>query len=176
MEPQQEHQNSPSEAVEHVLAAKVLAASGGSPGAAVVLTGYLVRGPNDDTWRLYSSLAFNNYVDIPKEALLASENLPNDQGTRVWVRVGTQLVQTQVSTRSVAAELLSGSISSRAAQTAARSVIPAPDQTPRNAWVKFTQLENCTWYQTHCPGCWPNRGTDVGCHEPDTWAVDRCVI
>src|SRR5450759_809829 len=88
-----------------------LTAGEGTSTASVVFRGYLGRSPIPDTWRLYSSIALNDFIDIPSDAIVRSEVLPHDQGNRVWVRQGTILCRTTISTTSVQAGFLAGSIS-----------------------------------------------------------------
>lgn len=146
--------NEPAAITEHPLVSRLSAAGGsGTPEPTTVLQGFLGRGPAAGRWRLYLSAALDDYVEIPEDAILATETLPDNQGNQVWVRAGTSLVRHTTTTRSVQAEFLSGGISARAAAAAQR------DQAGLGrAGFQFgvTHAPWCepTYVQTHCPSCW----------------------
>ena len=92
---------------------RVAGAAQGEP--VVVLTGLLGHGTADDTWRLYLTQQFEEYVEFDSSDVVHSEAVneatPMD-GTRVWVRADAHLQYTQVATRQVQADFLQGGITS----------------------------------------------------------------
>jgi hypothetical protein len=97
------------------------------------------------------SATLDDYVEIPEDAILAAETLPDNQGNQVWA--ATSLVRQTTTTRNVQAEFLSGGISARAAAAAQR------DQAGLGRagfQLGVTHVLWCepTYVQTHCPSCW----------------------
>lgn len=138
---------------EHPLVQKLAQAGGGNvPEPSVVLYGYLGHGTEEGTWRVYLSPAFDDYVEVGEDAILAIEELPANAGNRLWVRRGTELVRRHTVSRKVRAGFLRGNIADRAAAgtystaAAARYVLPQP-----------------TYVQTHCPSCWAPCSTGPTC-------------
>lgn len=148
---------------EHPLVARLTAQAGPEgPGPVTVLHGYLGRGAAADQWRLYASPALDDYLEIPASALIASEELPDGRGNRVWVRHGVSLVRRRMTTDVVRSEFLGGPIAARAA--AANRAVPGWPG-PRRPTVSTMDLCQ-TYAQTHCPSCWgpPN------CHGGGTYS------
>src|SRR6516162_2510772 len=61
------------------------------PPNATVLRGFLGKSTHDGVWRLYLTSALDEYIEIPEADILHSRQLPDDQGTVVWVPKGLQL-------------------------------------------------------------------------------------
>lgn len=143
---------------EHPLVARLTAAGG--VGSAVVLTGYLGRSPEEAHWRLYTTAALDEYVDIPDDALISSTELPDDEGNRVWVKKGTSLVVTQISSYSVQADLLAGTGGATQRVVTVGGGVPAV-----SALCEDTAGLACsrTNLGTHC-GCWPAGTGAVACY------------
>ena len=88
-----------------------------------VLRGYIGDNNNTTNVRLYSSLEFNDYVDIPLESVVTVVDLrtPSDTlaGQAVWVRLGANLIRgrTGVTKHSLQSEFLGGDIGSTGSGT-----------------------------------------------------------
>jgi hypothetical protein len=64
-------------------------------------------------WRLYSSKAFNEYIEFDESDLVESDTtaLPDGtEGTTIWLKPGTAIRHTTVSSRQVQADFLQGSV------------------------------------------------------------------
>jgi len=78
-----------------------------------VLTGLLGTGSRDDLWRLYLTLELDEYVEFERAAVVHTAAVQDGTplaGTSVWLRIGTTLRYTQVSSAQVQADFLSGGI------------------------------------------------------------------
>lgn len=95
------------------------------PPDATILRGFLGRSPEDGVWRLFVTAALDEYVDIPEDAILHSEKLPDDGGTVLWVRKTLELTYSRVQSQRVQAEFLGGPVTA-AARAAAPQAAPQP--------------------------------------------------
>jgi hypothetical protein len=81
---------------------------------AVQLTGWLGKSTRGGVWRLYLTPQLDEYVQFPETAVVHSEQLDVSQsaagGTMVWLKAGTSLDHTQVVSKTVQADFLSGDI------------------------------------------------------------------
>src|SRR2546427_304265 len=70
---------------EHALVKALVPDPSQGPPNATVLQGFLGKSPTNGVWRLYLSSALDEYVEIPEEDILHTQELPDGQGTLVWV-------------------------------------------------------------------------------------------
>jgi hypothetical protein len=80
------------------------------PPNAVVLHGRLGRSTAEGQWRLYTSDALDEYVELPEAEILHTRDLPDDRGTLVWVPATLELNYVRSQRRGVQAEFLGGPI------------------------------------------------------------------
>jgi hypothetical protein len=107
---------------------------GGNPNVTVLGGVFLGRGAEGNSLRLYTTLSLSSYYQLPKDQVLGIKRRPDGQ---VFVWVPSDLKVQIVSTQSMTAELLNGSIQSafmnRAQRTGgfgslARRALLAPPQ------------------------------------------------
>jgi len=82
-----------------------------TPPSLVALTGYFGPSKKDDSIRLYPSLDFQSYFQIPKKAIIATnpEDATNENSpTVVYVKAGTPVASVQSPTRPVESYLQGG--------------------------------------------------------------------
>jgi hypothetical protein len=83
----------------------------------VCLTGFLGRGTAEGVWRLYLTRGLDEYVEFAESDVVHTEPVPEGgapgEGTTIWLRVGTTIRHTRVSSRQVQAEFLQGRLTSR---------------------------------------------------------------
>jgi hypothetical protein len=94
----------------HPLVAKAQGESD-TPHGLVTLIGYFGPSRKADTIRLYPSLDFRSYCELPTSAIVATEPVdPNDANspTLVYVKAGTPVESVQTSTQSVESYLQGG--------------------------------------------------------------------
>ncbi len=88
----------------------------GSLTPTIQLTGWLGKGTKEGSWFLYFTPQLDDFVAFSEEDVVHTEPVPQDQSqlgpTMVWLRAGTVLQHTQVQTRQVQADFLSGGITS----------------------------------------------------------------
>jgi hypothetical protein len=86
---------SPSGIAEHPVVAKLIA-DPSSPPNFVVLTGYVGRSPQAESLRLYSTPAFDAFVELRRDAVLHSHAVPDDPAglgrSALWVKAGTPVL------------------------------------------------------------------------------------
>jgi hypothetical protein len=80
------------------------------PPNATVLRGFLGKSTTEGVWRLYPTPALDEFVEIPEADILHSQQLPDDQGTVVWVPKGLQLQYIRTQARQIQADMLSGAL------------------------------------------------------------------
>lgn len=89
--------------------------------------GYLRQAPDGKNWRLYLSLDFNDYLEIPQDALIDQKLLASDAyplaGHIVWVDAGVNLRRIGINVREAQADFLRGEIASANFQSAAQLVL-----------------------------------------------------
>jgi hypothetical protein len=80
----------------------------------IQLTGWLGKGPKEGSWRLYLTPQLDEYVQFSDKDVVHTQSVQPEQsplgGTTVWLQKGTVLQHTQVVTRQVQADFLSGGI------------------------------------------------------------------
>jgi hypothetical protein len=148
------------------------------PPNTTVLHGYLGRGTEGGTWRLYISPQLDQWIELDEAEILHSEKLPDDQGTRVWVRAGTELQVAQASAQRVQAEFLSGPIAgaatAAAGAAAGAAAIPPPTVGIACSLVACpSEALPCPSEPPRCPGtlpvlCPPPTTPATGCPPPTT--------
>lgn len=148
---------------EDALAQALVPDPGQGPPNAVVLQGYLGRGATDGTWRIYFSAHFDSYVEVNDADILYTRQLPDDQGSLVWVSRSASLQHVQVQSQQVQAEFLAGGISSTHLGAAAAAPLGAPVM-PRPAPVSLrcpSDVIPCRSDELPCPSadlpCPPSR-------------------
>lgn len=77
---------------------------------AVVLHGYVGNSPDPNNLRLYLDHELKSHVEIPEAEVLHSEQLPDDQGTLVWVTKTLSLPLHSTHSSDVQAQFLTGGI------------------------------------------------------------------
>lgn len=80
------------------------------PARATKLFGYPGPASGDGAVRLWLSTDLTSYVEVPSEAIIHSQTLKNDQGTRLWVEPSAKLTYSSAQSHEVEAEFLGGSI------------------------------------------------------------------
>jgi hypothetical protein len=83
------------------------------PERATKLFGYPGPAAEKGAIRLWLDSDLTTYVDVPDEAILHSQTLPDDQGTWLWVDPGATLTVSSTQSHEVQAEFLGGSIAER---------------------------------------------------------------
>lgn len=78
------------------------------------LTGYIADSPVKDCVRLFTTLDFDDCVDIPRNKIIHVEQIPKDRmefgGTCVWVSKDTELTYTKMERSKIEAQFLEGKI------------------------------------------------------------------
>lgn len=90
------------------------------PPDTTVLHGYLGKGTTEGVWRLYQSAKLDSYIELPESEILFSQQLPDDQGTSVWVRKDLPVEVVRPGATQVQAEFLAGPIAGANLGRAAR--------------------------------------------------------
>jgi hypothetical protein len=80
------------------------------PPNATALQGFLGKSTSEGVWRLYLTVALDEYVEIAEADILHSRQLPDDQGTVVWVPKTLQLQHIRTQAQQVQADMLSGAL------------------------------------------------------------------
>src|SRR5438445_7994483 len=109
---------------EHALVKALVPDPSQGPPNATVLQGFLGKSPTNGVWRLYLSSALDEYVEIPEEDILHTQELPDGQGTLVWVPKSLNLQHVKTQSQQVQAEFLSGSIAAGRLAAGAPSPLP----------------------------------------------------
>src|SRR5262245_21208502 len=82
--------------------------------ATLLLTGFLGQSSEKEHTRLYFDAQLSQYVEIPDQAILHSEPIPNEQsplgGVYLWIDRDAQLLQGPVGTDRVKAKFFEGPI------------------------------------------------------------------
>jgi hypothetical protein len=79
----------------------------------VCLTGFVGRGVAEGVWRLYLTRGLDEYVEFAASDVVHTEPVGEDRaGTRIWLRMGTTIRHTRVSSRQIQAEFLQGDLAS----------------------------------------------------------------
>ena len=65
-------------------------------GGVTGIAGYVGRAERPDHVRIYQDLRFDTYVEVPKEGILDTSEIPEDEiqfgGTRLWVAFDSELI------------------------------------------------------------------------------------
>lgn len=95
----------------HPLVGK-LGLDAGSPKGVVPLAGFLGPSNREGHWRIYHSRAFNNFTDVPAEAIVYAEPpRPDDDGpTTVYVQEGARVYATRIEKGMLTSRFLEGAI------------------------------------------------------------------
>jgi hypothetical protein len=80
------------------------------PEKATKLFGYPGPAADKDATRLFLDTDLSSYVDVPNEAILHSQTLPDDQGTYLWVDPKAKLTFSSTQSHEVQADFLGGPI------------------------------------------------------------------
>jgi hypothetical protein len=112
----------------HPLAA-ALADDPASPRDTVQIVGYIGKSQRAQHSRVYLSLAFDEYIDVPAAAILHHADVPETElphgGTRLWVDAGAQVVHETRQSMRTEARFLEGAIAAEYLQEGPAE--PAPD-------------------------------------------------
>jgi hypothetical protein len=134
----------------------------------IQLTGWLGKGAKEGSWRLYLTPQLDQYVQFTDKDVVYTQPAQPERsplgGTLVWLQAGTVLEHTQVVTRQVQADFLSGAITS-GFMTGTVSSLPA-DVLMRQAVIGGTRGYVCS-VNPHIPVCRPQTEacyqSQVGC-------------
>ena len=137
----------------------------------IVLPGFLGRSTQPGKWRLYSTPALNEYIDIAESDIVhsvQSDPGPTSLGrTILWLTPSAQVKYTRTSVQTVQAEFLQGPIAQR----------PAPPtgflraSAGRNPYLRYNSVNICLSdfcsedVPRYCPthwGCGPDTNLDCG--------------
>jgi hypothetical protein len=129
------------------------------PPSVAVLRGYLGQSTAPDHLRLYLSDALDRYVDIPQDKILHSSQLPDNDGTRVWVPKSLKLEYVRTVSAEVQAGFLQGSIVGRHL----RMVGAALAEAGALARPRRRTIARDDWPESVFFDCF----TDEHCHTPD---------
>ncbi len=97
----------------HPLVAALASDPGKPPTNATKLFGYPGPAAEKGATRLWLDHDLTTYVDIPGDAILHSQTLPDDQGTYIWVDPEAKLTYSSTQSHDVQADFLGGSIAAR---------------------------------------------------------------
>jgi hypothetical protein len=120
----------------------------------VCLTGFVGRAGTEGVWRLYLNRRLDEYVEFNGSDVSHTEPVAQGgssaDGTRVWLRTGTTLRHTRVSSRQVQAEFLQGGLTS--------SFMPRSGLMPLAAVARENTGPGCTHNYVcstnpHIPAC-----------------------
>ncbi|MBC8067423.1 MAG: hypothetical protein IAG13_03740 [Deltaproteobacteria bacterium] len=85
-----------------------------APPDVVQIVGYIGKSPRQAHHRVYLSLQFDEYVDVPEDAIVHFEEVPDTEmqhgGTRLWVQASAPVVHETRQTTRTEARFLEGSI------------------------------------------------------------------
>jgi hypothetical protein len=88
----------------------------GNPQPTIQLTGWVGKGTEEGLWRLYLTPQLDQYVEFSADSVVHSQPLQKEQsalgGSTIWLKAGTPLQHTQIYSRQVQANFLSGGITS----------------------------------------------------------------
>jgi hypothetical protein len=118
----------------------------------VCLTGYMGHGAAENVWRLYLNRQLDEYAEFNGSDVAHTEPVAEGgaQATRVWLRIGTPIRHTRVSSRQVQAEFLQGGLAS---SFMPRAGLMAPLATAReNTGPACTRNYVCSTNH-HIPAC-----------------------
>lgn len=146
---------------EHEIASKVVKETG--YGNATLLVGYVGKTDKDNNVRLYLSLNFDEYVDVPRDSILHAANAPEDVlpfgGTYLWVKKDEHITYVRVQSTKQQAKFLQGAISEGLVGTG--QFVPETDFESR-APLLPRSIEPAI---SGCPP--PVRSEDIPCRTPD---------
>src|SRR3954469_4575150 len=98
---------------QHPLVEALVPDPAAGPLPSTVLVGFLGNSATPASRRLYLTAGLDEWVEIPAAEILYTRNLPDDQGTQVWVRRDLSLVHHRQSPEPLEAQFLTGSITQR---------------------------------------------------------------
>jgi hypothetical protein len=125
------------------------------------LFGYPGDSPEEGATRLWLDLDLTSYVDVPNEAFLYSQTLPDDAGTILWVAADAKLGFGSVSSHAVQAEFVTGALLTAHMATAQPSGFPGQPV----AGIQPTPPATIAGCQSHFGPCpTPTAVTGVCCH------------
>jgi hypothetical protein len=85
-----------------------------APPDALLLSGFLGASSEDDHTRLYLTATLDDYVEIPSDAILHTQEIPKDQsplgGTLLWIKKDAELIHGKVGPNRTKAKFLEGRI------------------------------------------------------------------
>jgi hypothetical protein len=127
-----------------------------APPDALLLTGFLGASSEDDHTRLYLTATLDDYVEIPTDAILHTQEIPKDQsplgGTLLWIKKDAELIHGKVGPNRTKARFLEGRIQ----QEFIRAQAAGPAGVPGTATVPLVTLPGHT-----CPPLGGGGGVSV---------------
>jgi hypothetical protein len=134
------------------------------PPSVAVLKGYFGQSTAPDHSRLYLSRALDRYVDIPEDKILHTSQLPDNEGTRVWVPNSLKLEYVQTVSAQVQARFLQGSIVGRHLPVEGAALAEAAALARR----RRRMIARDDWPESIHGDC------DTQVHCGDYWSEDAC--
>jgi hypothetical protein len=137
----------------------------------IVLSGFLGRSAHSDYWRLYSTAAMNEYIDIAESEIVHS--VQSAAGSRplsrtiLWLSPSAQVKYCRTSARTVQAEFLRGPITQRSAAPtgfprASSRIVPNVRYNSEDICLSdFCSADVPRYCPTHW-GCGPDTNLDCG--------------
>jgi len=151
-----------------------------APPDALLLSGFLGASSEDDHTRLYLTATLDDYVEIPSDAILHTQEIPKDQsplgGTLLWIKKDAELIHGKVGPNRTKAKFLEGRIQQEfvRAQAAVGIGVDIPPSLPLGPGCPTHFIQACpSLAQGFCP---PSQ-IPIGCpthHPPCTIAGPGC--
>jgi hypothetical protein len=118
-----------------------------SPPDTILLTGYLGKSSEEGHTRLYFDPELKSYVEIPNEAILHSQQIPQEQsglgGSNVWIASDAELIHGKVGPSRTKAKFFEGPIGAAAAGAGAGVAGGFPPHTRAPELCPQTLLPPC---------------------------------
>lgn len=117
-----------------------------NPPDTILLTGYLGKSSEEGHTRLYFDPELKNYVEIPNDAVLHSQEIPEEQsslgGAHVWIKSDAEVIHGKVGPSRTKAKFFEGPIAAAAAAAAGGAAAAGPN---------ITNPLNCPSLAPLCP-------------------------
>ncbi|HEV2418896.1 MAG TPA: hypothetical protein VGX94_13955, partial [Terriglobia bacterium] len=143
-----------------------------APPSTLLLSGFLGNSSEEDHTRLYLDPQLSDYVEIPNDAILHTEEIPKDQsplgGTYVWIQRDAQVIHGKVGPDRPKAKFLEGQIQQQYMQAAGGAApVPAlPITNPAVGCHLPSPLDGCPPPPSPVPCGGPTRLDPAGCPPP----------
>ncbi len=128
------------------------------PRDSIAIHGYVGNSTDPSNLRLYLTPDMRTYVEIPEAEVLHSQQLPDDQGTLVWVPATLNLAHHSTQSAEVQAQFLQGDMASHVPGGLTPGMVPPHGPVPTPPYTIFF----CPPH-THLPPCFTQL---IPCHVP----------